>query len=349
MSKTKTINKIHIGRRSKIKENLPNNWQQLDINNFSIPKGKNIFMFGGNTTTNTLTANGNAKAIESLIEDEQLEKTNIFTFYYDDEPFNNKGILLKEYEENANHIYEKIFKPILFDKKGYIKDLKGIEQEFDNMVFTAHCGGSAFANIIIENLYNTLAENFRPNIAKFLINKIQYFAYAPNRLPNHNLNSLIIAPFADNSSYTWSDTLNLADSQKIDTDYPKGSIKRLLKAKQQCRFQEVSSDEFQETRAFMFKTGNTTFIIPSQMNPNIRIGDHSIESIYKNHILNNDTDYSTTAKLINTASKLYMREFLNNSIIDIKYLFSKISTLLEKNKPIRKRLLASCDLPSKID
>ena len=179
MSKHNTINNIHIGRRAKAQENLPNNWQSLDINDFSIPKGKTVFMFGGNTTTSAYTANGNAKAIESLLDKDQLNKTNIYSLYYDVEPFNNKGMLNKDYESETLKIFDKIFKPILFDRKGNIKELKGIEQAFDNIVFTSHCGGSAFANIIIDKVYDTLLEYYPPNTAKFLINKIQYFAYAP--------------------------------------------------------------------------------------------------------------------------------------------------------------------------
>jgi len=335
MSKNKLITRIHLGRRSKIEENLPKNWEQLDINSFTIPTDKkNIFMFGGNTTTSAYTANGNAKAIESFIDEDQLQKTNIYSFYYDDEPFNNKQVLLKDYEEDVIQIFEKIFKPMIFDKKGNIKELKGIEQVFNNTVFASHCGGSAYVNIIIDKLYDTLAENFTPNTAKFLINKIQYFSYAPIRLPNHNVNSLIITPFADNSSYTWHYALNLAEYQKVDTDFPKGSIKKLLKSRQQGNFQSECYNEFQKTRALMFKTGNSTYVIPSQMNPNIGIGDHSIESIYKQHILDNNTDFSVTARLMNTATKLYIKEFLNHTIIDTKNLFNKISTLLEKNKPL---------------
>jgi len=333
MSRHNFINSIHIGRRAKAKENLPNNWESLDINNLTLPKGKTVFMFGGNTTTNTYTANGNAKAIESLLDKDQLEKTNILSFYYDDEPFNNKGILSKDYVENAEHVFEKIFKPMIFDRKGNMKEMKGIEQVFDNMVLSAHCGGSAFVSIIINKFYDTLLENYPPNTAKFLINKIQYFAYAPNRLPDHNVNAFIITPFAD-TSCSWSSAITLAENDKVEIDYPKGTIKKLIKARTQGNFMNESYNEFQKSRALMFRSGNSTYAIPSQMNPDTCIGDHSIECIYKPHLINSGTDYAITATAMHYAARQYLRAFLTSGAIDAKGIFSKTTEMLEKNKPL---------------
>jgi len=161
-----------------------------------------------------------------------------------------------------------------------------------------------------------------------LVNKIEYFAYAPSELPNHNVNALIVLPYED-TSYSFIKSLELAEEQKIDTDYPKGSIKRLLKAKNNGTLRNAFVTEFQNTRAIMFKIGNSTFMIPNQMNPHKNIGDHSIECFTKPQFLNSDNDCALTAKLVNFSARTYINEFLSGNIIDSKKLFSKITDATE--------------------
>ena len=324
---------MHVGRKSKPDEADSTSWHELDINKFTIPKGKSIFMFGGNTTTTPRHANGNANAILSFLNEEQKKKNNLFSFYYDGEPFYDKRTFNKDYENSAIRLFERVFKPMLFDNKGNIKELKGIEKVFDNMIFTAHCGGSAFVNIIVDSLYNTLLKYYPKNTANFLINKIQYFAYAPNRMPQHNLNALIITPYIDGDNTSWGKALSLVEDEKIDIDYPKHSSKRLIKALKQGTLQREIESTFSQSKGIMFKTGNTTFIIPSQMNPDISIGDHSIEVIYKPKTIKSGTKYEITAQIMNQVTQMYLLEFLNKGTIDTKNLFSQASTIFDSHKP----------------
>ncbi len=320
------ITNIQLLRRAE-NENLPNNCENLDINNFSIPHGKMIFMFGGNTTNRPEAANGNAKIIRSLMDDDHAN-IPVYSFTYQSEPYNSRGVMGKEYEKDAHLLFEKVFKPLIYDKNGHIKEAKGIERAFQKIVLAAHCGGCGFINIIVNEYYKLLKEKFPENTAEILINKIQYYAYAPHAMLEHNVNAFIITPLFD-STYTWSNALDIANSHKVDIDYPKGAIKRLLKAKQHGTFQETMNKEFVDTRGIMFKVGNSTFLIPHRMNPNTSVGDHSIECVGKTKFLNSGTDLANTAKVANYASKRFINEFLSNDQIDIKGIFSDITDMLD--------------------
>ena len=251
---------------------------------------------------------------------------------YDSEPLRSEGFLGKEYVSDALMLYETTFKPLLFDDKGNMKEMKGIEQALSKIVFAAHCGGSNFVNIIIDEIYNTLTQKYPENTAELLINKLQYYAYAPNEMPTHNVNALLVTPYID-PSYSWAKALEVAENQKVEIDYPKGIIKKLLKAKQQTRFQEVFESEFKDTRAIMFKVGKSTYFIPNRMNPHRSVGDHSIECVVKPQFLNSGTDLEENARIANYVSRLYINEFLNNAIIDAKKVFSRVSERVEDAPP----------------
>ena len=334
MAKHDKILLMKVGRRAIASENLPNNWENLDINKLTVPKGKCMFVFGGNTTNRLDAGNGNAKIMESLLSDDNLGKTNIFSFVYENEPFGSDRLMSRDYIEETHILFEKTFKPILFDKKGNMKEMKGIEQEFGKIVFAGHCGGSCFVNIIINDFYDVLLAKYPPKTAELLINKIQYFGYAPIEIIDHNVNGLIISPLID-STYNWSKTLVVAEEQKVDIDYPKGIIKKLLKARQRDKFRSTMLAEYEERRAIMFKVGNKTYMIPGQMNPDKGVGDHTIECISKSKFLNSGTDYQTTARIANFASRLFVNGFLENGNLDTKKAFNIVSEKLDGKLKIK--------------
>lgn len=330
---SRLITHMKAGKRVPEEHAIPFNWLELDINNMPEEKDKIIFHFGGNTTNSTAEANGYAKIIKSLIKDKYINSTNIVSFSYVTEPFEKEGLIVKNYADETTLLFEKTFQPMLFDDNGYIKSKKGIEHLFSKIVFSSHCAGSIFANMIIDKMYEALCEHYHKNIADLLISKIQYFSYAPAESPEHSITSLCINPYVD-PSYSWSKALQLTESEKVDSDYPKGVIKRLLKAREQGMFQEQIDTEFKQTRVILFRIGNSTYMIPSQMNPNKKIGDHSIECMAKLKFLNSGTEFETTARLMNFASKSYINAFLDCGIADCKNSFKKISEAVEKNPPI---------------
>ena len=230
MAKNNKITKINVLRRALESEKLPNNCEIIDINEFEIPQGTSICMFGGNITDRPERGNGNAKIIESHIPKSVREKINLYSFGYSSEPIKSEGYLSKEYDEEARMLYKKAFEPLLFDPKGNMKGQKGIEEVFSKLIFSAHCGGCNFVNVIIDGFYDTLRENFSDKQTEMLINKIQYFAYAPNEMPTHNVNALLIAPYVD-PSFSWAKALSFAEPQTIDVDYPRGIIKKISKGK----------------------------------------------------------------------------------------------------------------------
>ena len=326
MAKTAQISSIRIGRRAKEDEKLPYNWENIDINTFTIPKDKKVvFMFGGNNTNRDEANNGNAKIVDTSLTESNSAKTEVYSFMYETEPIRSAGEYLSpEYVQEAKNLYQKVFKPVLFDSYGRMKEAKGIEQEFSKMVFVAHCGGSSFVDVIIDEFYNTLLAKYHPSTAELLIGKIKYIAYAPHELPNHNVNAFIITPYVD-VNYSWAKALESAEHDKVDVDYPRGVTSKLFTAKRKGSFQDSFDQEFKSTRAIMFKTGNMTYFIPNQINPDRRTGDHSIDCIGKAKYWENPTEYALNGRLANYAFRTYLNNFLNSRIVDLKASFSTIA------------------------
>lgn len=327
------ITHMSVGRRAEEKENIEHNWDNtLDINNLDFPHGKIICMFGGNNTNRPEQSNGNAKIIESLLSAENRKKSNIYAFIYETEPFKSENYVVKDYEDEVHMLFEKSFLPMILDSKGNIKEMQGVEKAFQKLILTSHCGGSHFANLIVDDFFTVLTQKYPEATAEMLINKIQYFSYAPLELPNHNVNSLVIAPFAD-VNFSWNKALTLAEEQKVDIDYPRHIVKKLIKAKESQSIGKAFDSAFQESRAIVFKVGKSTFMIPDKMNPHLNIGDHSIECISKNHILNSSTELADTAQTANYAAKTIMNIFASDKPFDAKLVFSKISQKLDENPP----------------
>lgn len=329
----KTYTPITLGRRALKKEQLPHNWESLDPRNIELSPNNNYFVFGGNTTTSDAASNGNAKNTETLIPSTEREKSNIFSFVYESEPFSSPNIYLnKNYAEDIRAIYHSTFEPLLYDKYNNPKSKQGIEQVFEKLIFVAHCGGSSFVNIIIEEFYNSLSKIFKEGDVNNLIGKIQYLAYAPLELPERNVTALVITPFKD-PNCSWGKALEFADAVGINTDYPKKIVGKLHKARNNARLDLEFNSTFEETRAIAFKIGNITYLIPGQMNPNHLVGDHSFECIGKQHLLHSGTDYEQTAQLTQAIAKLYMKSFTSRTPSDVKGLFSKTVKMIEGTPP----------------
>lgn len=326
------ITHMTVGRRAMESEKRDHNWEILDINHLDFPHGKIVCMFGGNNTNRPEESNGNAKIVESFLTSENRKKTNIFSFIYATEPFKSENYVVKDYDEETHILFEKTFLPMILDAKGNIKEMQGVEKAFQKLIFSSHCGGSHFANLIIDDFYTVLTQKYPEATAEMLINKIQYFSYAPLEPPTHNVNALVIAPFAD-VNFSWDKALSLAEEQKVDVDYPRHIVKKLIKAKNSHTISDALDSAFQESRAIVFRVGKSTFMIPGKMNPHLNIGDHSIECIAKKHILNSETDMAETAQAANYAAKTIMNVFASDSPFDTKVLFNKITQKLSENPP----------------
>ncbi len=333
MARNDKITKLIAGRRALLSENLPNNWETLDVNHIELPQDTTLCMFCGNASNRPEQVNGNSKIIESHIPNKVRDRINVYSFGYATEPIKSDGyILSKEYVEEAEKLYKKTFEPILFDSKGNMKSLAGLEKAFSRIILSAHCGGSNFANIIIEKFYETLVSKFPPATAEMLINKIQYFAYAPNEMPNHNVNAFIIAPFVD-PNHSWAKALTFAEQQKVDVDYPRGTLKKLFKARNNSNIQTVFDSTFSESRAIMFKIGHTVCMIPNQMNKNQRVGDHSIALIARYDDSSDSESCSETKRIARDATSLFIKGFSSNKPVDAKSMFAIIANELDNNPP----------------
>ena len=109
---TQPILRMKVGRRAGLDENLPNNWEDINIQDLTVPKDKTIFVFGGNTTNRPEANNGNAKIVASLLNTKNSAKTKIYSFMYESEPIKSGGFLSKEFANDALALFENTFKPI---------------------------------------------------------------------------------------------------------------------------------------------------------------------------------------------------------------------------------------------
>lgn len=336
MSNNRNILYIDVGRRAEESEQLEFNWEPKDINSLNFPEqGKIVCVLGGNNTNRPEAGNGNAKIFESMIPKKYRNKTNIYSFIYKTEPFKIANHCSNEYVEDINILYEKVFMPMLFNSKGYMKTPQGIEKTFKRLILASHCGGSYFANIIISNFYNTLIQEYPPATAELLINKIQYISYAPLEMPIANINGFVIAPFSDINS-SWFKAITKASESRVDIDYPKNITKKLIHAKETDTIGKFLMSTLQENRALTFKIGNSTYIIPGPMNPRLNIGDHSIDCIAVKHILESGTAYAETAQIVRYAAETYMKLFLSDESYDNKKAFSKVQDRISESQSKQK-------------
>ena len=332
MSNIQIDTNIHMGCRTN-EGNYVYNWYMVDMNSFKASHNKTIFMLGGNTTNCEEAANGNAKVVDRLISDKNRDRTTIYSMVYDDEPISSEsGILTEKYREEAHDIFPKLIKPMLFDSVGNIKEKQGVERALGNIVLVAHCGGSEFVNIIIDDIYDCIAEHYHESIAKQLIGKIKYFAYAPCHLPNKPVTSFIITPFLDNNC-SWTKVFDEVADKKVYADYPRGAVKSLLKARERGELYEAFKKIYRSERMIALRSEQSTYIIPNRLNANLSVGDHSIDCLVKRSVIDADADCAKTARVMNTISQLILNQFVSSRTIDQRDLFDEMTSIMKKNKP----------------
>ncbi len=348
MSKIQIDTHIHMGCRTN-QEGLQYNWQLEDMKNFKVPQGKVFFIFGGNTTNCPEAANGNAKVVERLLTEDNRKKSNIYSFIYDAEPISyvTKG-LTDKYEDEIHQIFEQVFRPLITDKLGNLKEKQGIEKVFKNLVFVSHCGGSNFVNVLIDDFYDTLTTKYHASVAEHLISKLQYFTYAPNVLPNKKVNGIVIAPFYD-VDCSWVKVLNSVDDKRIDLDYPKSFMKTLLKANKKSDVAGLIQEKFENQRLIVFRTEQSIYLIPNRINSNVLVGDHSIDCLVKKNVLESDSQFAATAKLLNYSSQLVLNQFVADYSINFKDICDKIIKKTDMNKPARQENLENNEIPQIIN
>lgn len=330
MAKIELDTHIHMGCRT-LDEGIEKHWQQQDLKNFKVPQGKTIFVFGGNSTNREDAANGNAKVVGKLLTEENRSKVNIYSFLYDLEPISPLNFcILEEYEREVHEIYKKIIDPLFRDRIGNLKERQGIEKVLNNMVFVSHCGGSEFVNIIIDDICETLKEKYHSSEVELLIGKLQYFAYAPNSLPNKKVNGAIITPYRDVNN-SWTKAISEVREKRIDVDYPRGVLKRILKT-DPLDVTDIFDAVFAEDRMIVFKSEQNMYFIPNRINSNIYVGDHSIDCLVKENVLEANTDIAKTAKVLNYASRLVLNQFVDDKFCNNKELFEKIVNKLDQNR-----------------
>lgn len=338
MSKIKVDTKIHMGRRT-YGEGYQYNWQWQDLQSFKIPHNKTFLIFGGNSTNCAEAANGNAKVIENLLTEDNRKKVSLYSFLYDSEPFNIRTKkLYDEYVEECHKIYETIIKPVLLDRIGRIKEKQGIEKSLKNLVFVSHCGGSNFVDIIIEEMYQTLLEKFHPSEVDHLISRVQYYSYAPNTLSNKSVNACVVTPFYD-IGYSWEKVVYEVMEKRIDSEYPGSVIKKIKKFKGIEEIPDFFERVYKKHRIITLRTEQNIYLIPNRINSNIEVGDHSIDCLIKNNVLNADTEYSKTAKIVNKISSMILNHFASENSFDCRVLFNEIRDHLNVESKVENDLL----------
>lgn len=331
MSEIELDTNIHMGCRTEDGDNQYN-WHSIDMKTLKPSHDTLILMCGGNNTNCERAGNGNAKVPDLLLSSKIRGRTKIYSLWYDGEPISsNSGILLDEYRIEAHEIFPNIIRPMLCDQVGNIKEKQGIEKVLNKLVLSSHCGGSEFVNIIIDDMYDFLASHYHPSIAKQLIGKVKYFAYAPFHLPNKAVNSFIITPFFDNNCL-WTNVLNEIEDKRVCVDYPRGVVKKLQKARERGELYEAFKNIFGSERMIVIRSEQSIYVIPNRLNANTAVGDHSIDCLIKNSVLGANTDCANTARVLNKLSQLVMNQYASGKPVDSKELFDRVTAILKKNR-----------------
>ena len=126
--------------------------------------------------------------------------------------------------------------------------------------------------------------------------------------------------------------ITILNKEKVYVDYPKGCMKNIFKAQEQGDVYEVFTELFKEHRMIMFRSDQAIYLIPNRINSNFKVGDHSIDCLVKKSILQADTDFASTAKILNYVTRLALNGFLSSTAFDHRYIIDKITKVLDENK-----------------
>ena len=166
-------NKFTIGRRAKVYENIPHNYQIIDLNSYK-PNRPIVLILGGNGSTDDRAANGNAKLIESMLgvfgDDVDLLSVN----------YNQPVSLVEPFITlNCKELVEKLFIQYISDN-GKRLDIETACKNMRNVTIFAHCVGvSGPMKRIVSLLYNKLIDlNYNTTEREQILSQIVMVAYA---------------------------------------------------------------------------------------------------------------------------------------------------------------------------
>ncbi len=162
-----------IGRRARVEENIPNNYQIIDLNSYHTTKSL-VLVLGGNGTTDDRSANGNAKIVSSMLgvfnDDVEILSVNY-----------NQGLGEPNITENCKVLVDKLFLPYV-SINGERLDIDTACKNMRNITVFAHCRGvDGPMRRIVPILQNRLMElNYNTAEREQIISQIVMVAYGAN-------------------------------------------------------------------------------------------------------------------------------------------------------------------------
>lgn len=285
----------HFGERIKKDETNKLGWKDINLDDIDITKPA-IFCFGGNGTVENLQANGNAKYIEAVLN-EEVKKHNIpiYSIVYGSKPLDTTGTLTYgELEEIAKILFVKR----VCDKNGKKLSVKQAQKNIRNLNITTHCYGQNVVKEMLAFSANYMEYNlfYKPNEIIKILNQTLVVSYAPMSKSSALSTNFEFCSLSDNTS---------------------SYIKQLKKENNQ---------NLSKNTAILKTDANTaTFIAKSFVNENSNEDEHLMSNIVKT---------KNTSLIANNVLNAYSTVLCDGVLNSIENLESEKFLPLKKSKEI---------------
>ena len=211
-----------LGQRVKQSSQYPDKWKIIEDDILPIDKPI-IVCLGGNGVVSNTFANGMAKLVENMLNDNKKENlVDIYSLRYGGNVGEITGnILSSEIEELAY----KIFLYRLVDEKGHRLSNTQAEMNMRNLNFFTHCFGAK----VLDNLFNYVSNcmeqlKYSDEEIKSILGQVLHISYAPTQ-SNFNYGQNIFIKSLCDKTYDFNDEYKQNYSQKVDFNFAKAFIK----------------------------------------------------------------------------------------------------------------------------
>ena len=162
--------KFTYARRAKIEENIPYNYQRIDINTYT-PNKPIVLDLGGSGTINDQATNGNMKIITSMLGG-FADDVDVIGVNY------NNGIENRYIDDNCIELVKRLLVPYVV-KDGKRLDIDTACKNMRNVTIFAHCYGVVgIMSLVVPNLTVELLElGYNDEECKQIISQIVMVAY----------------------------------------------------------------------------------------------------------------------------------------------------------------------------
>lgn len=330
--------KFTIGRRAREGENIPHNYQIIDLDTFQ-PSKPIVLVLGGNGSTDDRASNGNAKIVESML--------GVFNQDIDLLSVNYNQALTEPYITlNCKELVEKLFIPYI-SNNGERLNIDTAYKNMRNVTVFAHCIGVEPMKRIVAILYNKLIElNYTHTERKQIISQIVMISYGSQ----HNdiieeIKGIYCLSFSDEMFSDGSAQLSKQLLAKLDIVSMVKTDKELLQQLDTTQSTEVIHEQLIDflklhRRVYNLNENNNIRLFAyglHQSENHIWEMDHTIIGLERDHDWTKYRYASSTGDCVSKCLACALCNSVANSLInnrseqfvdfDIKLLYNQINTI----------------------